>query len=78
MIFDEILVCHGRPAYLNAHAKVKKWISGVQLPENRVEFGIIANDFCSPEIIDSYSIVILNSNMYPNDIISNSKSYTSA
>ena len=40
-------VCPRMPTYLNAHAKVKKWIFEVQFPGNWFKFGIIGNDFWS-------------------------------
>ena len=38
------------PTYLNAHAKLNKWIYDIQYPGNRFESDIILNDFWSCSI----------------------------
>ena len=49
--------CRMMSNYLNAHAKVKKWIFNIEFPWNWFEFDIISNDFWS-SIIWAISIQV--------------------
>ena len=48
------------PTYLNAHAKLNKWIYDIQYPGNRFESDIILNDFWSSTIWASHFRLLLN------------------